>query len=369
MKHIHKALRIFLLIPLVTACGPSDYGEAASGTEKSTSTKTGTKEGLFRTVPFITVRNKTGSSEATKFFGDERDSIRAGYCDLSRTPLESLESIAEKAPFYIPDDIVNLETVRVLPVEDLWRSIEKTKHGRRPVLYTHGYYISFERGCKRASLFQQSLDLTGRFLLFSWPSDGAILNYTRDEADLNWSVAPLGEILTDMVTRFGAGNFDIAAHSLGTRGVFLALIQMARAEHANRPLVNQLVLIAPDIDAGLFRQYLPQILSLARNITIYVSGNDKPLALSRQVHGYPRLGQSGSHLQGLTGVDIVDISELSVRYPSGHLYHLYHDIVINDLVQLLNGDKTASQRTNLKQSGDNFWRLQPGVANQAGDSG
>lgn len=218
-------------------------------------------------------------------------------------------------------------------------------------------------------MFQESLGLTGRFLLFSWPSDGGILNYTHDESDLYWSVAPLTETLTDMARRFGAGNFDIAAHSLGTRGVFLALIQIADRKQSDKPLVNQLVLLAADIDAGIFKQHLPRIRPLARHITIYVSGNDTPLALSRQVHGYPRLGESGPHLEGITGVDIIDVSEIPVRYPSGHLYHLYHNIVANDLTQLLDGGKPASKRSNLKPIRNNIWLLQPGADNRVDESG
>ncbi|NIQ97634.1 MAG: alpha/beta hydrolase, partial [Desulfuromonadales bacterium] len=92
------------------------------------------------------------------------------------------------------------------------------------------------------------------------------------------------------IDRFGPGAFDIAAHSLGTRGVFLALTQLAGQEHPVVPLVNRLVLLAPDIDAGIFEQHLDRMRPLARHITVYVSANDKPLALSEQVHGYPRLG-------------------------------------------------------------------------------
>jgi hypothetical protein len=84
------------------------------------------------------------------------------------------------------------------------------------------------------------------------------------------------------------------------------------------------------------------------------------------VHGYPRLGESGPHLDGLTGVDIIDLSEIPVRYLSGHLYHLYNDAVISDLNQLLNSGKPASQRSNLKQTGENYWLLQPKTASDGG---
>jgi esterase/lipase superfamily enzyme len=362
-KHQIQVFGIVFLVSLVAACGPDDYAMAQSGTNQGTNSKAPSEDGSQRTVAFITLRNKTGNSKATKYFGDDRSIRRAGHCVLSRTPLKLLQPIAESAPFYIPDDVIELDKVRELSMEDLWSDLEASRDTHRPLLYTHGYFIDFERGCNRASVFQASLGLAGRFLLFSWPSDGAILNYTRDESDLYWSVAPLGQTLTDMVGRFGAGGFDVTAHSLGTRGVFLALVQMAETAQVTKPLINHLVLLAADIDTGIFKQYLPRIRPLARNITIYVSANDTPLALSQQVHGYPRLGESGPHLDGLTGVDIIDLSGISVRYPSGHLYHLYNDAVISDLNQLLNGGKPASQRSNLKQKGENYWLLQPETAN------
>lgn len=354
-----RILRTGLVVYLSAAFNTSAHAQTTYGSQGSGCTEAAGEEGSLRRVPFVTVRNKTGSTEAVEYFGDERSSVRSGYCNVLRTELTPLQSIAENAPFYIPDNVVMLKSISEQPTEHLWRSLEETANGERPVLYTHGYYIDFNRGCKRASLFRDSLRLTDRFLLFSWPSDGSILNYTRDEADLYWSVVPLTDVLTDMIGRFGAGNVDVTAHSLGTLGAFLALVQLAGREHPVKPLVNQVVLLAPDIDVGIFDQHLPRIRPLARHITVYVSANDKPLALSRQVHGHPRLGEAGPHLKDLTGVEIIDVSEIGVRYPSGHVYHLYHKVVIDDLDQLLNEGKSASQRTNLKRASSNRWVLKP----------
>lgn len=365
-KHQIQVFGIVFLISVIATYGPVDYAIAQSGESKTANSKALAEDETQRTVAFITLRNKTGNSKATEYFGDDRDIRRAGHCLLSRTPLKALQTIAENAPFYIPNDIVDLDKIEERSMEDFWRELEQTRGARRPVLYTHGYFIDFERGCKRASIFRASQGLTGRFVLFSWPSDGAILNYTGDESDLYWSVAPLAQTLTDMVEHFGAGGFDVTAHSLGTRGVFLALVQMTGTEQVTKPLINELVLIAADIDIGIFKQYLPRIRPLARNITIYVSANDTPLAISRQVHGYPRLGETGAHLDGLTGVDIIDLSGIPVRSPSGHVYHLYNDIVANDLFQLLDSGKPASQRSNLKQTGENYWLLQSEPANDGG---
>ena len=361
MKLFKKLILIssgLLFVLSMTACTSDANGETSQTDTTASTTGTVVEEAISQSVPFLTLRNKTGSDEAAEYFGGERSVLQAGDCDLSRTPINSLKSISEKAPFYIPDEFVELDAIRESSIEDFWQGLQSTSYGRAPVLYTHGFYISFERGCKRASLLKQSLGLKGRFLLFSWPSAGAILDYTQDEADLYWSVAPLRGVLDNMIDRFGTGNASIVAHSLGTRGVMLALVLIAQAQQESKPLFNQVVLIAPDIDTGIFKQYLPLIRPLARNMTVYVSSNDSPLALSRQVHGHPRLGQAGEHLKGLKDIEIIDVSDIPIRVPSGHLYHLYQNVVIDDLIQLINENRPAAQRKNLKSVGENQWRLQ-----------
>ena len=311
-----------------------------------------------RKVAFITLRNLTGSDRASDFFGGERDVLRTGHCEMSHLPLTGLKPIAERAPFYIPEEIVKLDAIRLTPANDFWSAKQHGLGGESPILYAHGFFVGFERGCRRASLLQQSLGINGRLVLFSWPSDGAIMNYTRDESDLFWSVDPLQKTLQQMIDRFGAGNISLVAHSLGTRGIMLALVRLAQTERGDGPLVNQVVLVAPDIDAGIFSQYLPIIRPLAKNITVYVSNKDSALAVSRQLHGYPRLGEAGPHLDGLTGIDIIDMSDTPLQNPSGHVYHLYHNAAVADLKVLLNEDRPASQRDNLKQAGANTWSLQ-----------
>ncbi len=357
-KSLSQALPIILFAALMALYLVNANSETRPDANEPAKTITTADNDTLRTVPFLTLRNKTGSDKAPEYFGGERSTLQAGYCELSRTPINSLQSIAEKAPFYIPDEIVKLDAIRESSIEDFWQAMKGSPNGQPPVLYMHGFYISHERGCKRASLLQQSLGLQGRFVLFSWPSAGAILDYTQDEADLYWSVAPLRGVLDGMVGRFGKGNSNIVAHSLGTRGIMLALVLLAQIQQHDKPLFNQVVLIAPDIDVGIFEQYLPLIRPLARNMTVYVSSNDSPLALSEQVHGHPRLGEAGEHLEDLTDVEIIDVSDIQIRVPSGHVYHLYQNIVTEDLDQLINENKPAAQRRNLKQSRENQWHLQ-----------
>ena len=348
-------LSLFVVVVL-TWCATSEQAFAEPGASDA---DTRAEKSVLRTVPFLTLRNRTGSEDASEYFGEERNTLSAGICELDRTPLNPLKSIAERAPFRIPDEIVKVDAISELAIQDFWRRMETKSDGQAPVLYIHGFKISFEKGCKRALLLKESLGLEGRFLLFSWPSDGQITNYTHDEADLYWSVSPLREVLADMVERFERGKINVVAHSLGTRGIMLAMVLLAQAPQDQGPLLNQVVLIAPDIDVGIFKQYLPLIRPLARHMTVYVSSNDSPLMLSRQVHGYPRLGQAGEHLDGIDGIEIIDLSEIPRRAPTGHIYHLYQDVVIKDLDRLINANQPAVLRSNLKRTGTNQWLMLP----------
>jgi len=308
-------------------------------------------------VSYITLRNKTDDPDPPARFGDERDSIHVGQCTFSQASLSLLRPLSRNGLVYIPENLLSLEAVSEVEETVFWRRIIEQAQGQRPILYLHGYNTSFVKSCEQAALFQANLRLQNRLILFSWPSDGALLNYTLDEADLYWSVAPLEAVLAGMVERFGAGGFDVVAHSLGTRGLFLALVQLASRQNEALPLLNQLVLTAADIDVGIFKQHIANILPLVRNISVYVSDNDKPLALSAEVHGYSRLGQSGAHLKPVEGVEVIDISDVGVRSYSGHLYHLYHDSVMQDMDLLLNEGLRASQRETLTHAAGNRWRL------------
>jgi esterase/lipase superfamily enzyme len=268
-----------------------------------------------------------------------------------------LSPLAEAASFYIPEEILRVDAVREAPLEEVLDRLQVSSAGRAPVLYTHGFYVDFEKGCRRATILQENAELQDRFLWFSWPSDGALFNYTHDEADLYWSVPDLANVIADMETRFGAGEVNLVGHSLGGRGIVLALYDVA-ARHSDAR-IGDVVLLAPDIDFDIFRKLLPQIQPIVRSITVYVAAADRPLALSTRLHGYPRLGEVGNDIGRLSGVEVIDLSDLPVASPTGHLYHLYNAEIGHDLKQILSEGKSASERRNLVQVGDNLWKLQP----------
>ena len=350
-----RTTRLGLLVALAlgsSACGPdfSAHDPAEDG------------ETIVRSLHFVTVRDETQDSDLGKRFGDGRGPVRAGTVTVSWRPNALLEALSQTLDHDVRESSRSngstaVEAVDEIDQQSFWREVAAYEGTARPVLYIHGFKIDFEGGCKRAAQFQENLGLQGRFLWFTWPADGAALNYTLDETDLLWSVPFLSDVLDRLGETFGDGGFDVVAHSLGTRGAVQALLRRAAAAESRPPRVNQLVLAAPDMDAGIFHEDVQHLLPLVNHVTIYASADDAALLLSEKVHGYPRLGQFGPHLEGLDGVEIIDASQVDLRHPSGHVYHLFHPSVIEDLDQLLNGGKNAAERSGLLRA-DGYWRLE-----------
>lgn len=309
-----------------------------------------------RGVPYLTLRNRLEGDKPDEFYGDDRGTLTAGKCLIDQISLDFLSSVADRASFRIPEEILSLDRIEETSRESVLDKI-KADGPNGPLLYIHGYHMDFEKGCRRATVFKENVGLEDRFLWFSWPSDGTLRNYARDEVNLYWSVPDLAEVIANLHDQFGSGNVDLAGHSLGGRGLTLALYEIAGTRPDLR--FGEVVLLAPDIDFETFRKLLPRIRPLARSITIYTSSSDQALAVSEQLHGYPRLGTSGNDTASLAGVEVIDTSDLPARSASGHLYHIYSKEVGDDLNRLLNYGETADARQNLEQVGSNYWRLLP----------
>ena len=296
-----------------------------------------------REVAFLTTRDAGSPDGSGVYFGDARGTLRAGRCVVSKINAGGLSPLLESGPAFVREQLLQIEEVRGLEPANLFDSVSEDA---RTALFVHGYFIDFDKGCRRAALLQENASLDGRMVWFSWPSDGDIANYARDEADLYWSVPDIADAIVDLNQRSGkTGGVDILGHSLGGRGVALALQDVALRHPDIR--LGEVVLLAPDMDFAIFSRLLPDIARIATGITVYIHDEDRPLALSAQLHGYPRLGQAGNDIASLTGVEFIDVSSLPNESASGHLYHIHNATVGRDLDFLLRNRKRAHERPDL----------------------
>jgi len=349
------ALDLLVLTVPAEAASPTPEDATASGT-------------ALTRVFFVSNRNRIPTAaeqdpEEPEYFGDRRGELRYGVCAVRFKPIPGLQDLADRLPFYIPNNSKEVSQVQALDAPQFWQGIlAHTAATRRLTVFIHGYNIGFRKSCRRAAIFQSGLDLEDQLILFSWPSKGKALNYTQDETDLAWSVPQIQAFLGQLIQHAGRRKLDLIGHSLGARGLVEALEHLACSRDWQTPPINELILMAPDIDSGTFVQQLARLRPIARRITLYVSDADKPLRLSQEIHGYPRLGQAGPQLTLLPGVETIDVSDIAAYDLTGHQYHLYLPQVANDMRRLLGSGEGADRRPNLTRrsfQGEPYWAIVP----------
>lgn len=126
---------------------------------------------------------------------------------------------------------------------------------RKVLIFVHGYNVDFHAAVLRTAQLAFDLQYQGLPLLFTWPSKGKTSGYLADEATSEWSIPSFEALLDTLWERTAAERYEIVAHSMGARIVASALAHLREAGRLPEAAhVSELVLAAPDIDAGVFRQ-------------------------------------------------------------------------------------------------------------------
>jgi esterase/lipase superfamily enzyme len=172
----------------------------------------------------------------------------------------------------------------------------KAKNGR-VLLYVHGFRESYLTNTESTVQIAKLTGFDGPVIQYSWPSQGALTKYAVDETNMYWDERNFRSFLTQLARDPSVKEIVLVSHSLGARLVIPAVEYVdATSTNADSSNISNIILAAPDIDREDFERDIAEEVLAARRvnndrrITIYVSGKDKALALSRQLHGYPRLG-------------------------------------------------------------------------------
>jgi esterase/lipase superfamily enzyme len=209
-------------------------------------------------------------------------------------------------------------------------------------VFIHGYNVTFEDAARRAGQFAYDLKFVGAPVFYSWPSNGNVADYLKDETNVAWSIPHLQTFLSLLAQRSGAERVHVVAHSMGNRAVCEAL-RLLSYDPGYHLQLNHLVLAAPDIDAETFAELSRLLRRLSTNITLYESRNDKALLASKKIHGYVRAGEP---LLVLEGLDTVDASAIDTDF-LGHSYFSSDYALLSDIHSMLASDEPAAGRIGL----------------------
>lgn len=215
---------------------------------------------------------------------------------------------------------------------------------KQAFVFIHGYNVSFEGAVKRTAQIAYDLRFDGAAICYSWPSLGGLTDYSRDESNVTWTVTRLESFLKEVVRESGARSVHLIAHSMGNRALVQALERIALSQPSPEPMFGQVIMAAPDVDAGEFHdRYASSVTRLAHHVTLYASSNDNALIASTKVHGHTRAGLSGEHIVVVAGVDTVDVSPIDTSL-IGHSYYGNNPIMIKDLQALVELGRPAADR-------------------------
>jgi esterase/lipase superfamily enzyme len=252
--------------------------------------------------------------------------------------------------------------------DDLETRIQQSP-AKQAFVFIHGYNVEFENAVKRTAQIAFDLKFSGAPICYSWPSQGGLAEYTRDESNVTWTVTHLEHFLNQVVHRTGARTVHLVAHSMGNRALVQALERMALQQNPPEPMFGQLVMAAPDVDAAEFRdRYAPAVTRMARHVTLYASANDRALVASTKVHGHTRAGLSGDSMTVIPGIDTVDVSPIDTSL-IGHSYYGDNPLMIQDMQALVELSKPAANRPWLEQMARSpslaYWVFRQGLNGSA----
>jgi esterase/lipase superfamily enzyme len=229
-------------------------------------------------------------------------------------------------------------------------------------VFIHGYNVTFEDSCRRTAQIAYDLKFAGAPIMYSWPSEGTVAAYVKDETVIEWSTPNFKRFIVMIAEQTGAMTVHLIAHSMGSRAIARALdsVVSQRGKQSSR-LFNQVILAAPDIDAGVFRNLAEAVRTAAERTTVYASSNDGALSLSKRFHGYARAGDAGANLTVIEGIDTIDASTVDTSL-LGHSYYAERSSVIADLFELMVSRRPPRERFYLrerKRDGLIYWEFRP----------
>lgn len=229
-------------------------------------------------------------------------------------------------------------------------------------VYVHGFDTTVEKNAAYAAEVFCYLGRRGAMVLFEWPSQGDVLDYSEDKTAARASVRSFRKFLELLSKRTQAKRIHILAHSAGAPIALMAIDELRLLHHAvpareaGRSLrLGRLLLVAPDMDFfEAFDALADGATDLPERVTVYDNQGDRALTLAQWISGSTRLGHSLDrldpedlrYLRWRGNVDVVEVSNAERHAGSwlGHRYFWKDPWVSTDLLLALATDATPAER-------------------------
>ena len=240
-------------------------------------------------------------------------------------------------------------------------------------IYVHGYKVEFNNPLLVATELWHFLGYDGVFIAYSWPSTPETLAYASDLETTAISSHNLRIFTEFLADETNAENIHLIGYSAGTRVVITALAQAAFIHHGEdkaaiqrQRRIGRVILVGSDLDRQLVGAYLVEgLLNVPKSLTIYVSGKDKALGMSRWLFRRERLGQMWTESLNPRGIEylkntpelrLIDVTAVEgATKGNGHAYFRTSPWVSSDILVALMYDLEPDERGLARSTDRPIW--------------
>ncbi len=233
-------------------------------------------------------------------FGADRDEdLRFGFFDTRIEQTLGVGMLINPSDWFLNEEIQlkQVEAMDEAAFAAQLRSLVQDSPHRALLVVVHGFREAFISALRKTAFLGHVLDINAPVLLFDWPGDQgtSLRGYRRAQGVARESGADLADTLRLIIEQVQPERLWLVANSMGAEVVVQAFRELYRdPDMADAETeIEDVVLTAPDVDSTQFdEQFKREINALVRNLTVYVSSNDRALLMSRLVNRARRGGES-----------------------------------------------------------------------------
>jgi esterase/lipase superfamily enzyme len=241
-------------------------------------------------------------------------------------------------------------------------------------IYVHGYKVVFENPILVATELWHFLGYDGVFISYAWPATPKRVAYVADLETARYSAHNLRKLIEYIAANTMVEKIHIVGYSAGTRVVVNAIAQLAlQKSHLDREaILNQLhignvILIGSDFDRNRFAAFINDgFLKVPERVSIYLSGQDKALGISRWLFSHERLGQTWEQQRLRPGVarflkrhdeiELIDVTEAEdAAAGNGHAYFRQSPWASSDILMTLMYNLSPEERGLQRNGESSIW--------------
>ncbi len=345
------------------------------------------EEGAYRFFYVTNRRMEQQDGAVEERFGNEREArLNFGLFDTDIEPSLGIGMFIDPTDWFQNEEI-QLREVRALErarfIEELRNQVHESPY-RSLLINVNGFRERFPSALRKTAFLAHVLDIDSPVLVFDWPGDQGSTprGYRRAQRVARESGEELAQTLELIIREVQPERLWLLANSMGAEVVVNAFILLYQEADLADPETEfeDVVLTAPDISHDEFgRQFKENINALTRNLTVYVSSNDRALLMSRILNRGRRLGESTVNPKnpdqseeaaeafeliepGNDLVTLVDVTPVN-RTRNFHNFSLETPEFFDDLYLRLTNSETPRSRLHYRvrtPSGAEYWVLTRG---------